>query len=180
MDNSGSNNFGLLLLGSGLTFLASIVIEVLKNYFSRRNLKKNFTLYVKVELDNVSKSVQTLKTLNEHIAYRDFFTINKAQQSLTYIDSLRKDSIYLKKDLQKDFIDLISDLSNYFIDIRATDSFETEQNKNFSERKKDQNDITASKDNADFEKFINNKKISQNNDLSVLERRIDEFIKKIE
>ena len=113
-------NVLLIFLGSFLTFLATVIVELYKNNREHNRKKKNFKLIAKQEFQGISKTLEKLKTVFEYKSYFEYAIINGLDKGIRDLESIRHDSIYLNSEaLQEKYINLISELSKFALSVRS-------------------------------------------------------------
>lgn len=179
----------LIFLGSFLTFLTTLSIDIIKDRRERNEKRSNFKLFVRQEFRAVKLSFEKLKATLGSRNYYDYLVLTQLDKNIASLDSYKKESIYLSSiSLQEEFIDLISDLSLIITDIRALQNFYYEQSKSIDDTgsdkpsqenkgKKLQEVVYKSKKELDT--FFESKKTEKSIDIIEIKRRIDDFLKKI-
>jgi hypothetical protein len=98
-------NVLFIFLGSFLTFLATILVETIKNRQERQGKERNFKLIAHQELQSISKTLEKLKTVFEYKNFFEYAIIDTLNKGILALESIRHDSIYLKQQiLQEKFI----------------------------------------------------------------------------
>lgn len=180
-------NIWLIFLGSFLTFLATFIIEWLKNRNLKNTKTKNFKLLIKQELQAIDKILDKLKTVLEYKNYYDYSILESLIKSVGILENYKKDAIYLNNPTQQEvLIDLILDMSNYIHSVKSIqDLFYGEQRKidvDIEELKKNKDYKATSifknhQENAEtFQKVSMEKTI----DLIEIKRKLDDFIKSLD
>jgi len=109
-----------IFLGAFLAFLATALVEVIKNIIQSRNTQKKYKMFARLQLISVLKILNKLKHTYENSSRylpRDIALLEKASEPL---NSIRNDNTILKKaDLQEQLIDLIADLNLYISDVKS-------------------------------------------------------------
>lgn len=109
-----------IFLGSFLTFVATILVESIKNGREQEAKKKNFKLITKQEFESTKKTLEKIKTVFEYKSYFEYSLINALDKSIQELESLRHDSIFLNdEEVQEMYINLISELSKFSSSIRG-------------------------------------------------------------
>jgi hypothetical protein len=125
MDSSSGGSTYLIFLGAILTFVATSLVEMLKNWLATRNRRKRYSTYARLQLTSVLKVLNKLKYSyenNSRYLPRDIRLLEKALEPL---NNMRNDSTTLSNNsTQEDLIDIIADLNLYIADINNLDDLD--------------------------------------------------------
>lgn len=115
------NEFWFILLGAILSFIGQFIFQLIKNWLDIKAKTQNFILFVKLELELISKTLDKLQTALDYGLYYDYTLLDRVKESISSLEKARSDVIYLTNpELKEKFIDVISDVSTYIIMVRAT------------------------------------------------------------
>ncbi len=120
----GQDTVFFVVLGSILAFITTLVVELLKNFYNKKELRKNFKTVLKLEFKHC---ILIIDKLNEDYSSNTFFslkTIEQLDKNLNRIENLRKDTIYLKEETKKEeILTCINDLFVLASDIKANEQY---------------------------------------------------------
>jgi len=165
----------LIFLGSVLTFLATLLVETIKNNREASQRTVNLQLLIRQELIFVKKLLERLKTTLELKNYYGYDILDQLVKSLGVLESYKKDVIYLTTiDQQEEYIDLVSDLSSSLSNSRSLQTLFDTQKKLHDEDSK----LTIGTF-KELQEYFNQTKLQYSIEFVEIKRRIDEFLKKI-
>ena len=170
-----------------MTFLATFLIEWLKNRNIKSTKTKNFKLLIKQELQAIDKIFEKLKTVLEYKSYYDYSILDSLIKNIGVLENYKKDAIYLNNSSQQeDLIDLILDMSNYIHSVKSI------QDLFYGEARKIDSDMDETKKNKAYKAtsiFKNHEEnmdtfqkrsMEKTIDLIEIKRKLDEFIKSLD
>ncbi len=135
-----------LFVGAVGTFLATGAVELLKINSKERGLKRNFKLYLKLELTAVTKILAKIKdhSSDQYINYRQISSLDK---HISELEAARRDSVYLdSQEVQEKYFDYLSDLSTYANNLRSLQALKDEKDKEYDEKEKSGENITSQRE----------------------------------
>lgn len=182
------NNIWLIFLGSFLTFLATLLVEWIKNRSTKSEKANNFKLIIKQEFIALKKTLERLKTVREYKFFYDYKIIEELVKEVSSLEYLKKDAISLSNSsAQEKFIDLVSDLNSWITGVKVLqDNYYDEEKKlkdepHFPKRKNKKNTkLSSFKDMEQLINVYNIRSLEKSTDLIEIQRRLDEFIKSLE
>lgn len=141
MDQNLQNNIWYILLGAILTFIAMLIIELIRTYIEKRGKSSSFRLITRLELISLGKSLDKLKTVFEYKNYFEYVVIDEIRKGITTLDTRHHEFIYLTKERQEKLINLLSDLSKFTSNIKGVQDFFYDQQRKIVQDKQDANRI---------------------------------------
>ena len=78
-----------ILLGTSLTFLATLIIEIIKNFLGRKSKENNTKLFLSLEFSSIDELLQKLKVLFSQNGKFDMFIIINLKEQTEQIYNLK-------------------------------------------------------------------------------------------
>jgi hypothetical protein len=173
MNDPTQTNVLYIFLGAILTFLATALIEQLKNWRQSYTQQKSYRTYARLQLTAILKVLNRLKysyESNGKYMPRDIALLATAMEPLNHI---RNDTTILRNGAaQETLVDLIADINLYIADIKDISSEEPLEPVTVSETKK------ARKDSSPVPS--NNRWLEKNIELIDLRRRAEDLTKQLQ
>ena len=185
MDTSSGGNVYLIFVGALLTFVATSLVEVLKNRQNTENRRKRYSTYARLQLNSVLKVLNKLKYSyenNSRYLPRDIRLLEKALEPL---NNMRNDNTILSNsDTQETLIDIIADLNLYTADINNLDDIDPflQYPVGAVTEKKQRSSQNTPEENAELSQRTQNYEsqwLEKNIELVDLRRRIEDLIKSL-
>jgi hypothetical protein len=122
MDNQ--NSVFYIILGAILALATSLVVEIYKNWSTHKNLRKNFTTVLRLELKHL---ITIIDKLTENYSSKYFFPfgiIDQLDRNISRLEVNRKDSIYLREENKKEeILTFFNDLFVFASDLRSIENY---------------------------------------------------------
>jgi len=132
------NDVYLILLGSILALATSFLVEIYKDWSKNKNLLKNFKTVLKLESKNLVNVVDKLTEGYSSKNYYPIKVIDQIDRNLTRMESIRKDTIYLKEENKKgEILNYINDMFVLSSDLRSVENyaFNNPENENLEDKR---------------------------------------------
>lgn len=172
-----SSSVALIFLGGVLTFLATGSVELLKNYSIARRVRKNFKIFLSLELTSLSEILNKIKTRQSNNGFYDFDLMALLDSNVTRIDQVRIESVNLNnEDLQRQYFKLVNDLLLFAKGIRGIQQFHDNEQKRIAEIKDAK---TKTEEGEKQEKFDTRLRSEKAVELVELQRKLDELLESI-
>lgn len=187
-----NNNVWFIFLGAVLAFLSSFLVETLKNRKEWAQKKKNFIIYIELELKALFMSLDKLKNNLESKRFFDLLIINILEQSVNNLGLSKKEAFYLEDySLQEKILNILSEATIFLNDLKGLENFA------MAEREKLKNDLGTKKllkdndskikdhqtsifkENKELEDFFSSRRTEKLVELIDLKRRIEDLVKEI-
>jgi hypothetical protein len=174
----GSISIGYVFLVAFLaflgTFLATLLVNLIRDRRSASQQRKNFSIFVRLELEAAKDILEKLKTTYSNQKYFEYRLLDVLDKKIKTLEDSRKDSVVIGNvEIQEQYLSLITDLSLFASDLRGIEAFK-DKNKNELGDKTDKASTDKLKDSMDWVKDKSTEKLSEFVDLK---RQIEEQTK---
>lgn len=166
--------------GAILTFLTLVIIEFIKNLINKQGFKRNFIIFVKLELSTILKSLERIKLKLTEQNIFDFGYLNEIEKNLGDLENTRASAIYITEKNQASYFDLIVEIRTFINECRFIQSTYYNHNDLFQGRK-DARDVNQIFQNQqENQNFFNLKKLEKIVSIADIKNKIDEFVKALD
>jgi hypothetical protein len=168
-------NVLFIFLGAFLTFLGTWVIEGFKNYKDKKERSQSFSLFLKLQLQSISKTLERLRVSLEKNNFYEFLSIKSLQVGVKELSGSRKDAVYLNSQSQQEkYFDLISDLDLYSVELENFEGFLGSQEKLIGT----QGALFSTR--VEFDAYCSRKRTEKLVELIEFKRKSEEFVKALD
>lgn len=158
------------------TFLATLIVNDIRDRRSTEQQRKNFSVFVRLELEAVKGILDKLKTTYSNNNYFEYRLLDVLDKKLKTLEESRKESVVIGDiDLQEDYLSLLTDLSLFASDVRGIQALKEQREKELKD-KTNQTSEDELKKSLDWVKDKSTEKLSEFVDLK---RQIDGLIKSL-
>jgi ribosomal protein S8 len=159
------------ITGAIATFLGTGTVEYFKNRTEDSRKRKNFVVFIRLELQSISKILERLKIDLENKSFYSANALTRFQENLINLEAYRHEAIYFhNSSLQEKFLDLLSDTSFFVKETSLLETFYFEEIK-----KLDNGDSIFYKTRDDLENYFRGKRTEKLIEIIEIKRKIDEM-----
>ncbi|GEM_PF-3232306 len=108
------NSVWYILLGAVVALITSLLVEVYKYWISNRTSRKDFQIFLKLELKNVTASIDRLINAYGNKQFFDFTILSELYNKIQRLEKLRDGIINIKNDQKKEEVLSLFNLISLF------------------------------------------------------------------
>jgi hypothetical protein len=168
-----------IYVGAILTFVTLVIIEYIKNIFAKNDQRKNYVLYLKIELSSASKFLEKIKDGIQTRSTFDFTYIGEIERSINNLEQSRRDTILLTPENQTIFYDLLNELRRLMNECRFIQELYSDHNNLFNKKNTSNWFQQIFPDAKENQTYFDQKKTEKIVEIIDLKRRTEELIKLI-
>lgn len=166
--------------GAILTFIILVVIELIKNNLYKREYKKNFVIFIKLELSAILKNLEKLKLKVTEQGFFDFNYISEIEKVISELENARTSAIYLTDKNQIEYFDIVYEIRSFISECKFIQALYYNHLDLF-EGRKDARDIRQMFSNQqENQLFFDQKKVEKIVTVTEIKTKTEKFIKEIE
>lgn len=121
--DAASGNVWLVVLGAALAMATTIVVEALKYFFANWNKRKDYKIFVRLELKSLVAGIDRLVNQYGTDQFFRFQEIDELRESAQRANRVREQITLIKNDGKKEqILSAIGDVFNFCSDTKALES----------------------------------------------------------